>query len=133
MNTTKTLKPLNLPLNLPLTCFLVLFATLAIAGVGGMAVVGLRQQIANTARKLQATEAETARLERMSEELRAKIAMLENPTALKMVASKLGMQPARLDQYRLMGMPMNNETRVQDVAKVNTAQDKEKRSYAKDF
>ena len=124
MNPSKTL-------NLPLTCFLILFTTLAIAGVGGMAVVSLRQRIASSARQLQATESEMSRLERLSEELRAKIAILENPTALKMVAQKLGMQAARLDQYRLMGLPVQKETPAQNVAA--TSAHKEKRSYVKDF
>ncbi len=119
------------PLNLPLTCFLILFATLAIAGVGGMSVVSLRQQIATSARRLQTTEAETTRLERLNEELRTKIAILENPTALKMVASKLGMQPAKLDQYRLMGMPARNEQQAGQVAKVPASKDA--KTYVKGF
>jgi hypothetical protein len=93
---------MNRSINLPLTCFIILFTTLAIAGAGGMIVVTLRQQIAETAQHLQASEAETTRLDRLSEELRAKIAVLESPQALKLMAQKLGMQPAKLDQYRLM-------------------------------
>ncbi len=88
--------------NLPLLCFIILFATLAIAGVGGMMVVSLRQQIAASARRLQSSEGEVLRLERLSEELRAKIAMLESPEALKIVAERMGMQPASLSQYHLM-------------------------------
>jgi len=110
---------------------LILFATLAIAGVGGMSVVSLRQQIATSARRLQTTEAETTRLERLNEELRTKIAILENPTALKMVASKLGMQPAKLDQYRLMGMPARNEQQAGQVAKVPASKDA--KTYVKGF
>ena len=109
-------------INLPLTCFLILFATLAIAGIGGMAVVALRQKIATTAQQLQVTESEMVRLERLNEELRAKIAMLENPTALKMVAAKLGMQPAKLDQYRLMGAPVGNQKNPRDVATLRSAE-----------
>ena len=104
-------------INLPLTCFLILFATLAIAGAGGMAVVSLRQQIAASARRLQTAETETTRLERLSEELRAKIAVLESPQALKIVATRLGMQPARLDQYRIMGTDRIPVNRVADARK----------------
>ena len=96
------------PINLPLTCFLILFGTLAIAGVGGMSVVTLREQIADSARRLQTSESETSRLERLSEELRTKIAILESPQALKIIAGRLGMQPAKLDQYRLMGTEISN-------------------------
>ncbi len=63
----------------------------------------LREQIADSARRLETSEAETTRLERLSEELRTKIAMLESPQALKIIAARMGMQPAKLDQYRLMG------------------------------
>ena len=94
---------MNKQINFPLTCFLILFATLVIAGAGGMVVVSLRQQIAETAQHLQVAESETTRLGRLSEELSAKIATLESPQALKVVAVRLGMQPAKLDQYRLMG------------------------------
>jgi hypothetical protein len=113
---------MNKQINLPLTCFLILFATLAIAGAGGMAVVTLRQQIADSARRLQTAESETTRLERLSEELRAKIAILESPQALKIVATRLGMQPARLDQYRLMGtdaLAAIEPGRVADAGKNN--------------
>lgn len=96
-----------------------------------MSVVTLRQQIATSARRLQATEEETTRLERLSEELRTKIAMLENPTALKMVATKLGMQPARLDQYRLMGMPARSDAAAQNVAKAADSEDA--KTYVKGF
>jgi predicted PurR-regulated permease PerM len=106
-------------LNLPLTCFLILFATIAIAGIGGMAVVTLREQIADSARRLETTESETTRLERLSEELRTKIAMLESPQALKMIAAKLGMQPAKLDQYRLMDNEISATKVVSNVKKGN--------------
>jgi len=90
------------PLNLPLACFLILFRPLAVACVGGMAVVSLRQQIADSARRLEKSENEVIRLERLSEELRAKIAMFESPEALKIVANRMGMVPAKLSQYHLM-------------------------------
>lgn len=93
-------------------------------------VVTMRQQIASSARRLQNIEEETTRLERLNEELRTKIAMLENPTALKMVATKLGMQPAKLDQYRLMGVPARGEVRSQAVA---DAGPKDAKNYAKGF
>jgi len=93
------------PLSLPLACFLILFATLAIAGTGGMVVVSLRQKIARSAARLQDIENENIRLERLSEELRTKIAMLEHPEVLKRIAVKLGMRPANLDQYRLVVAP----------------------------
>ena len=91
--------------NVPLLSFIILFATLAIAGVGGMAVVSLRQKIAQSASRLQSLESETVRLERLSEELRTKIATLEHPEVLKRIAAKLGMKPASLNQYRLVSTP----------------------------
>jgi hypothetical protein len=130
MNTSLPSKQMNLPL----TCFLLLFATLAIAGIGGMSVVTLRQQIAGSARRLQQMEAETQRLDRLSEELRAKIAILESPTALKMVAARLGMQPAKLDQYRLMGGQATAEKNRSALAKTKApVASKDSRNYAKDF
>lgn len=116
-------------INLPLTCFLILFATLAIAGVGGMAVVTLRQQIAGAARRLQVAEAETTRLERLSEELRAKIAVLESPQALKIVATRLGMQPAKLDQYRLMGIDASARVDSSKVAHLQKSSVKNGKAY----
>lgn len=87
-------------LSTPALCFLILFATLAAAGVGGMTVVSMRQKIAESSQRLQKSEAEIMRLERLGEELNAKIALMEHPEVLKKIASKFGMQPARLDQYR---------------------------------
>lgn len=89
-------------INVPAVSFFILFATLVIAGIGGMTVVSMRQKIAESAQRLQKSEAETTRIERLNEELRAKIALMEHPEALKRIAVKFGMQPAKLDQYRLV-------------------------------
>lgn len=97
--------------NIPLLSFIILFATLAIAGIGGMTVVSLRQKIARSAARIQTIEQESSRLGRLSEELRTKIASLEHPDVLKRIATNLGMRPASLDQYRLViSTPQGNPT-----------------------
>jgi hypothetical protein len=99
--------PIN-RINIPRLCFCILFATLIMAGIGGMTVVSMRQKIAESAQRLQKSESELTRLERLSEELRAKIAMMEHPEVLKKLAANFGMHPARLDQYRLVSEPVRS-------------------------
>jgi len=106
-------------LNIPLLSFIILFATLAIAGIGGMMVVTLRQKIARSAARIQTIEQESTRLGRLSEELRTKIASLEHPDVLKRIAANLGMQPASLDQYRLVISTQEGPKPTYQTAKSN--------------
>ena len=66
-----------------------------IAGVGGLGLIWLRQQITDTAARLQTVQRERVQVERRMEDLGARIAALQRPDTLRRHAAEMGLELAR--------------------------------------